>query len=126
VSCYDDLARARGAVAGGADYVAFGSFFPSSTKPAARRADAKLLRAGSSLGVPVVAIGGITAGNAKTLIDAGATAVAVIADVFAHDDEARITRAASVLARLFESDAIEQRGPNDRRRAQAPAAGEPE
>ena len=42
----------------------------------------------STLGVPVVAIGGITAANAHALIDAGATALAVIADVFAHDDPA--------------------------------------
>src|SRR5262249_17586188 len=78
VSCYGDFERARRAVALGADYVAFGSFFPSSTKPAARRADVALLRRGRELGVPVVAIGGIDASNARDLIDAGADAVAVI------------------------------------------------
>jgi thiamine-phosphate pyrophosphorylase len=101
VSCYADFERARAAVAAGADYVAFGSFFASSTKPGARRADAQLLRDARTLGVPVVAIGGITAGNAKALIDAGASAVAVIAAVFAHDDPAAITRAASAIAAAF-------------------------
>ena len=60
VSCYDDLERARAAVAAGADYVAFGSFFPSTVKPDARRAELELLGAARALDVPVVAIGGIT------------------------------------------------------------------
>ena len=64
VSCYDDFALAEAAVAAGADYVAFGSFFPSSVKPDARRADISLLRRAATLGVPVVAIGGIDATNA--------------------------------------------------------------
>ena len=101
VSCYDDWERARGAVAAGADYVAFGSFFASSTKPAARRAERELLTRARTLGVPVVAIGGITSSNARRVIDAGATAVAVIADVFAHDDTAAIARAASAIAAQF-------------------------
>jgi thiamine-phosphate pyrophosphorylase len=101
VSCYDDLERARHAVAQGADYVAFGSFYPSSTKPAARRAGPELLAAARNLGVPVVAIGGITAQNAPALIDAGADAVAVIADVFAREDAAAIRAAAESIARLF-------------------------
>ena len=102
VSCYDDFDRARAAVDAGADYVAFGSFFASPVKPDARRASIELLGRARTLGVPVVAIGGITAGNAATLIDAGADAVAVISDVFAHERLADVTRAASVLARLFE------------------------
>ena len=101
VSCYADLDRAREAVARGADYVAFGSFFASSTKPGARRADMRLLCDAQTLGVPVVAIGGITAANMRPLIDAGATALAVIADVFGRDDPAAITRAASAIARGF-------------------------
>jgi len=101
VSCYDDVERARAAVAAGADYVAFGSFFASSTKPGARRADMRLLCDAQTLGVPVVAIGGITAANMRPLIDAGATALAVIADVFGRDDPAAITRAASAIARGF-------------------------
>jgi thiamine-phosphate pyrophosphorylase len=101
ISCYGDVARARAAVADGADYVAFGSFFASSTKPGARRADVRVLHDARALGVPVVAIGGITAANMQPLIDAGATAVAVIADVFARRDSAAITRAAAAIARGF-------------------------
>ena len=101
VSCYDDLARAREAVAQGADYVAFGSFFASPTKPAARRADVALLPAARELGVLVVAIGGIDADNAPTLIDAGADAVAVSHDVFAHDDAHAIRGAAAAIAACF-------------------------
>ena len=97
VSCYDDFTRARVAVAAGADYVAFGSFFASTTKPAARRADLALLASAKALGVPVVAIGGITAANARVLFDAGADAVAVIADLFGHDSDEAIVRAAAAI-----------------------------
>jgi thiamine-phosphate pyrophosphorylase len=97
VSCYNDFERARAAVEAGADYVAFGSFFPSSTKPAARRADLGLLQRARSLGVPVVAIGGIDADNARMLIDAGADAVAIISAVFMHDDSADVKAAAEAI-----------------------------
>jgi thiamine-phosphate pyrophosphorylase len=101
VSCYGNFGRARDAVLQGADYIAFGSFFASSVKPHARRADIALLVQARALGVPVVAIGGITADNASQLIDAGADAVAIISDIFAHDDAAAVTRAASAIASLF-------------------------
>jgi thiamine-phosphate pyrophosphorylase len=101
VSCYDDVDRARSAVAAGADYVAFGSFFASTIKPGARRASIDLLARGRMLDVPLVAIGGITAANAAMLIDAGADAVAVISDVFAHDDPADVRRAAAAIAQQF-------------------------
>jgi thiamine-phosphate pyrophosphorylase len=91
VSCYNDVELARAAVAAGADYVAFGSFFLSSVKPEALRAELSLLRDASSLGVPVVAIGGIDAGNAGDLFAAGADAVAVISAVFAAGDVADAT-----------------------------------
>jgi thiamine-phosphate pyrophosphorylase len=94
VSCYGDFERARAAVEEGADYVAFGSFFASSTKPVARRAGVDLLQRARGLGVPIVAIGGIDADNTRTLIDAGADAVAVISAVFAHDDPADVRAAA--------------------------------
>jgi thiamine-phosphate pyrophosphorylase len=81
-SCYDNLARARAAVSAGADYVAFGAFFPSSTKPVARRASLDLLRTSTYLQVPRVAIGGITPDNARSVIAAGADLVAVISGVF--------------------------------------------
>jgi thiamine-phosphate pyrophosphorylase len=103
VSCYDDLGRAQALAREGADYIAFGSFFPSRVKPDARRADVSVVRAAKSLGVPVVAIGGITSENARLLVDAGIDAVAVISDVFAHADLADITRAAARLASCFES-----------------------
>jgi thiamine-phosphate pyrophosphorylase len=101
VSCYDDWERARAAGDEGADYVAFGSFFASTTKPHARRADTLLLLRARALGVPLVAIGGITVDNAPSLIGAGASAVAVITDVFAHADPAKVTRAAHAFAMLF-------------------------
>src|SRR5689334_3771614 len=100
-SCYDDAQRARTAVEQGADYVAFGSFFASTTKPDARHADTQLLVRARALGVPVVAIGGITAANAPLLIEAGASAVAVIADVFAHENIEDVARAARAFAHLF-------------------------
>jgi len=82
-SCYDDLALARRAVEAGASYVAFGAFFPSPTKPDARVAHKSLLRDAETLGVPRVAIGGITPENARQLAAAGADLVAVISGVFA-------------------------------------------
>jgi thiamine-phosphate pyrophosphorylase len=99
VSCYDDLARAERAVREGADYVAFGSFFPSATKPSARHAQVALLARAGALGVPVVAIGGITADNAGTLIEAGADAVAVISAVFDRPDAAAVQEAADAIVR---------------------------
>ena len=72
VSCYDSLQRAREAAAAGADYLAFGAFFPSATKPNARRATPALLRDSAALGRPRVAIGGITPDNAPGLVAAGA------------------------------------------------------
>jgi thiamine-phosphate pyrophosphorylase len=101
VSCYGDLDRARRLVAQGADYIAFGSFFASRVKPGARRADVALVAPARALGVPVVAIGGITAANAPVLVKAGVDAVAVISDVFARDDVAAITRAAAAIAACF-------------------------
>jgi thiamine-phosphate pyrophosphorylase len=99
VSCYDRFELALAARAAGADYVAFGSFFPSATKPHAVRADAGLLsRARSELGLPVVAIGGITPENGAALIAAGADMLAVVNAVFAAAD---VRAAAASLARLF-------------------------
>lgn len=91
-SCYDDPALARDAVASGASYVAFGAFFPSPTKPGARRATCSLLAAAAEFGVPRVAIGGITPDNARPLIDAGADLIAVVSGVFGAADPAAATR----------------------------------
>ncbi len=98
MSCYNDVTLAKSAVSRGADYVAFGSFFPSATKPLATRADPEVLRHASELGVPIVAIGGIDEHNAGALIAAGASAIAVINALFeAPDIEAQANR----LSRLF-------------------------
>jgi thiamine-phosphate pyrophosphorylase len=87
VSCYDQWDRAVAAVAAGADYVAFGSTWPSFTKPDAVRASLDLLTRGSrELPVPVVAIGGITRANAAATVAAGAHCVAVIRDLFGDPD----------------------------------------
>jgi thiamine-phosphate pyrophosphorylase len=99
VSCYDSLEAARAAVKAGADYVAFGSFFPSQVKPGAVQAPVALLtRAKQALDVPVVAIGGITAENAGELVRAGADALAVISAVFAAPD---VESAARRIGALF-------------------------
>ncbi len=86
VSCYDELARARAAATAGASYVAFGAFFPTRSKQTHRRAEPALLRDAASLGLPRVAIGGITPENAPALVAAGADLVAVIAGVFDAPD----------------------------------------
>jgi thiamine-phosphate pyrophosphorylase len=100
-SCYDSLAAARAAVAAGADYVAFGSVFLSSTKPVAPRAPLTLFGEASSLGVPLVAIGGITLQNAPQLLRAGAGGLAVISDLFEAPDIAERARA---YGKLFHHD----------------------
>ncbi len=83
VSCYSELALAETAVAAGADYIAFGSFFSSPTKPQAQRADLELIRlAKARFEIPIIAIGGITVENAQQLISAKVDAVAVISGLF--------------------------------------------
>lgn len=96
-SCYDDAGAARAAVRSGADYVAFGSVFPSPTKRGAARAPLSLF--GSELGVPLCAIGGITLDNAPALIAAGASLLAVISDLFDAPD---IAARAAQYRKLFE------------------------
>ena len=98
VSCYDQIGLARTAAAQGADYVAFGSFFASGTKPAAVRPDIELLRtAAVEIAVPIVAIGGINVDNAAALIAAGADAVAVVGALFdAQDVEMQARRFADL------------------------------
>ena len=97
----DRFELAETAVAAGADYVAFGSFHASIVKPRARRADASLLTRAKSLGVPVVAIGGITAENARALFAAGADAVAVISAVFDPAEARDIEAAARAIDSVF-------------------------
>lgn len=98
-SCYADPALAATAIAAGADYVAFGAVYPSSTKPAAVRAPLDLISGQKTRStVAVCAIGGITLANAAPVIAAGADLLAVITDLFAAPD---IAVRAAEYQRLF-------------------------
>ncbi len=89
VTCHDSLHLAMEAADGGADYVAFGAFFPTTTKDAPTRAEPSLLTGWQAdMIVPCVAIGGITADNARGLAAAGADFLAVSAGVWAHAEGA--------------------------------------
>ena len=100
VSCYNRFELAQQATEQGADYVAFGSCFDSGTKPAAVRAPLDLFtQAREALGIPAVAIGGITLDNALLAIGAGAAAIAVINALFSADD---ITGTARQFSELFD------------------------
>ncbi len=95
-SCYNAVALAETAARHGADYVAFGAFFPSANKPQAVRAYPRLLReAHRRTGLPVCAIGGITLDNAAELVAAGADMLAVIGGLFSTADKASATAAAT-------------------------------
>ena len=98
VSCYNSLLLARAAAASGVDYVAFGSVFPSLTKPTAIQCPHDVIRAArQELSCAIVAIGGITPDNASQIVDAGANFVAAIEGVFAAPDiEANAARYAQI------------------------------
>ena len=93
VSCYNSLARARAAERDGADYVAFGSFYPTSSKQNTLRAEPDIIRqAKANISLPVAAIGGITPANCTTLLEQGADMLAVISSVYqAADPYATVT-----------------------------------
>jgi thiamine-phosphate pyrophosphorylase len=94
ISCYNNLDRAIKAQEAGADYIAFGSFYLSQTKPDAKRANIDLItQAKSELKLPIVAIGGITPENGKALVDAGADFLAVISGLYAPTNTANVTKA---------------------------------
>jgi thiamine-phosphate pyrophosphorylase len=98
VSCYASLSLALAAQTAGADYVAFGSFFASPTKPDAVRTDLELLRAArTALSIPIAAIGGITPDNGRALVDAGADLLAVVSGVFSAADIGAAARGYAVL-----------------------------
>jgi thiamine-phosphate pyrophosphorylase len=87
VTCHASRHLAMEAGEAGADYVAFGSFFPSSTKPSEHRPDAELLTWWSGLmEIPCVAIGGITPDNCAPLVEAGADFLAVSQAVWGGDE----------------------------------------
>lgn len=93
ISCYDDFGLAQAAMRTGAGYVAFGSMFPSLTKPHAVRAPMQLLaRARRELHIPACAIGGIDERNIGEVVHAGAAMAAVVSAVFAAADIAAATR----------------------------------
>lgn len=86
-SCYNSMTLAIIAQNQGADYIAFGACFPSTTKPEALRAELSLFSKGRDvLRIPKVAIGGITLNNAPLAVKAGADALAVIGALFESDD----------------------------------------
>lgn len=100
ITCQDSLARARAASEQGADYLAFGAFFPSRTKPDARHATLELLQAARvETSLPLCAIGGITAAHAPALVAAGADLIAAVEGVFGA---ANVEAAARSYARAFD------------------------
>jgi len=99
VSCYNRLENAARARELGADYIAFGRFFPSASKPQAVQARPELLQqARAFLQLPIVAIGGITPQNGAPLVAAGADMLAVIDALFGNTD---IRTTAQAFAQLF-------------------------
>ncbi len=94
ISCYNDFNRAVIAEQSGADYIAFGSFFPSATKPDAPKANIELIiKSKEKINIPVVAIGGITPENGKQLINTKVDYLAVINGIYSTDDAATSTLA---------------------------------
>lgn len=93
-TCHDSRHLAMDAGEAGADYVAFGAFYPTTTKPSDYRPEPSILSWWSTLfEIPCVAIGGITADNAKPLVDAGADFLAVCQAVWGKEDPAAAVRA---------------------------------
>lgn len=85
VTCHDSRHFAMVAAERGADYVAFGAFYPNATKDAIGHPDAEILKWWSEMmTVPSVAIGGITAANCAPLVKAGADFIAVLSAVWSH------------------------------------------
>jgi thiamine-phosphate pyrophosphorylase len=98
-SCYNSLDLALSAQKDGANYVAFGRFFHSASKPEAKPADISLLSiAKQKIHIPIVAIGGITHNNGHILLQAGADLLAVINAVYEQPDP---YNAALTFNRLF-------------------------
>ncbi|MCC2597070.1 thiamine phosphate synthase [Pusillimonas sp. MFBS29] len=106
-SCYDQPALARQALASGVDYIAFGAMYPSRVKPDAVRATLEHIEQGRMLAecndarprAAVVAIGGITAENARPVVHAGADSIALISGLF---DSSDIQATAAQCAALFD------------------------
>lgn len=101
-TCHAQLALAERAVLEGANYIAFGRFFNSNTKPGAPAATPELLiEAQRRFTVPVCAIGGVTLDNAPSLIERGASLIAVIHALFSAPSAEEIERRARAFSALF-------------------------
>ena len=99
VTCHDSRHFAMEAGEAGADYVAFGSFYPTTTKVVTHRPEPSILSWWSAVfEMPCVAIGGITPGNAAPLVTAGADFIAVSQAVWGGDEVAAVREFAAVLA----------------------------
>ena len=93
VTCHGSRDLAFQAAGAGADYVAFGAFFPTRTKEAPASADLELLRWWhEAMTVPCVAIGGISPGNASAVVEAGADFLAVSSGVWSASEPASAAR----------------------------------
>jgi thiamine-phosphate pyrophosphorylase len=99
-TCHARMDLASRADSAGVDYLAFGRFFPSATKPDAPAASPDILKTARSFGKPVTAIGGITLDNGESLIRAGADMLAVVGSLFDGDDDLIEDRARQ-FSRLF-------------------------
>ena len=98
VTCHDSRHLAMEAGEAGADYVAFGAFFPTTTKETRHRSDPVILSWWSAVfEIPCVAIGGITPANAAPLVAAGADFLAVSGAVWGGDEAAAVRAFADVL-----------------------------
>ena len=104
-TCHASPELAERAIAEGANYVAFGRFFNSQTKPGAPAASVELLEQARARfpQVPRVAIGGVTLDNAPELISHGADLIAVIHALFAADSAAEVEQRARAFSQLFET-----------------------
>lgn len=98
-TCHDQLHLAHEAIEQGTDYVAFGRFFPSITKPSAQAASLALWQEASQLNVPTVAIGGITQHNAQTVVDTGASLIAICNALWCADNIEQAARYFSSMIR---------------------------
>ena len=99
VTCHASRHLAMEAGEAGADYIAFGAFYPSLTKASEHRAEPELLRFWSGIfEIPCVAIGGITPDNAGSLIEAGADFLAVSHAIWGGNEEAAVEAFATLLA----------------------------
>jgi len=99
ITCHNDLELARQAERNGADYVAFGRFYPSITKPVAPPATVDVLKlASEQLNIPICAIGGISQSNASALVTHGADMLAVTYSVLGAK---KVAHAAAQIDKLF-------------------------